>query len=406
MVSDVSTPAGPRAVTAVAPAKINLHLAVGDVRADGFHELVTVYRAVDLWEQVTVAFEVPGRGEGGTAGARGVGGGARGATVVARDDGPGGCDDDDIAVTVAGPGADQVPTDRTNLAARAVALLREEAGSDARIAIRIRKGVPVAGGMAGGSADAAAALVATDRLLGLGLGRAELEQRAARLGSDVPFCIRGGTALGTGRGEELATLLHARAEQHIVVALADGGLSTPEVFAELDRLRTERGEAGQAGGRREDAGQSGGRALPRAGRTDQLVQALAGDDPAAIAALLINDLEPAALSLAPGLRRTLRAGLEAGALHGMVSGSGPTCLFFCSDREHAIGVAAGISESGVCREVRITHGPVGGARIIDGPGPGPDPVPGPAADTRPVAGVGSTAGPGATADVVDHPTGK
>ena len=330
MLRDVSTPTGPRAVTAVAPAKINLHLAVGDVREDGFHELVTVYRAVDLWEEVTVAIEAAG-----------------------PDDGIAGSDDD-VAITVSGPGADQVPTDRTNLAARAVDLLREEAGSDARIAIRIRKGVPVAGGMAGGSADAAAALVATDRLLGLGLHRAELEERGARLGSDVPFCIRGGTALGTGRGEELATLLHARGEQHVVVALAAGGLSTPAVFGELDRLRAERGTAEQGDGRR---------ALPRAGGTEQLVQALAGNDPAAVAALLVNDMEPAALSLMPALRRTLRAGQEAGALGGMVSGSGPTCLFFCADREHAIAVAAEISESGVAREVRITSGPVGGARI-------------------------------------------
>lgn len=310
MPRDASTPAGVRAVAAVAPAKINLHLGVGDLRADGFHDLLTVYRAVDLWEEVTVSF-------------------------ADRDE-----------VTVSGPGAPHVPTDRSNLAARAVDLLREEAGSDARIAIRMVKGVPVAGGMAGGSADAAAALLATDRLLGLGLGRAALEERAARLGSDVPFCLRGGTALGTGRGETLATLLRARTEQHLVVALADGGLSTPVVFAELDRLRAERTD------------------LPRAGGTESLVEALAGDDPLMVADLLTNDLQPAALSLMPALRRTLRAGEEAGALHGMVSGSGPTCLFFCSDREHAISVAAEVSAHGVAREVRITRGPVGGARLL------------------------------------------
>ena len=311
-------PGGARAVTAVAPAKINLHLGVGDLRADGFHDLLTVYRAVDLWEEVTVA-------------------------VV-----DGGSDDDD-EITVTGPGALQVPTDRTNLAARAVDLLRAEAKSDARSAIRIHKGVPVAGGMAGGSADAAAALLATDRLLGLGLGRVALEERAARLGSDVPFCLRGGTAMGTGRGEKLVTLLHARAEQHIVVALAGGGLSTPAVFAELDRLRGERTD------------------LPSAGSTDPLVSALAWDHPEAVADLLINDMEPATLSLMPGLRRTLRAGEEAGALYGMVSGSGPTCLFFCHDRDHAIGVAAELSEAGVAREVRITRGPVAGAHILDSP---------------------------------------
>lgn len=336
MPRDASTPAGARAVTAVAPAKINLHLGVGDVRGDGYHDLLTVYRAVDLWERVTVSLDDA---------------------------------DHDSEVVVTGPGAPQVPTDRTNLAARAVDLLREEAGSDARIAIRIHKGVPVAGGMAGGSADAAAALVATDRLLGLGLGRAALEERAARLGSDVPFCIRGGTALGTGRGEKLATLLHARAEQHIVVALADGGLSTPTVFAELDRLRAERdrlrAERDPADPGRDPADPE--RGLPRAGGVDPLVAALAGDDPAAVAGLLANDMEAAALSLMPALRRTLRVGLEAGALHGMVSGSGPTCLFFCTDRDHAIAVAAEISEHGVAREVRVTRGPVGGAYIVDDP---------------------------------------
>lgn len=329
MPRDASTPAGARAVTAVAPAKINLHLGVGDVRGDGYHDLLTVYRAVDLWERVTVSLDDA---------------------------------DDDSEVVVTGPGAPQVPTDRTNLAARAVDLLREEAGSDARIAIRIHKGVPVAGGMAGGSADAAAALVATDRLLGLGLGRAALEERAARLGSDVPFCIRGGTALGTGRGEKLATLLHARAEQHIVVALADGGLSTPTVFAEFDRLRAERDPADPGRGPADPE-----RALPRAGGVDPLVAALAGDDPAAVAGLLANDMEAAALSLMPALRRPLRVGREAGALHGMVSGSGPTCLFFCTDRDHAIAVAAEISEHGVAREVRVTRGPVGGAHIVDDP---------------------------------------
>ncbi|MFS4487798.1 4-(cytidine 5'-diphospho)-2-C-methyl-D-erythritol kinase [Dietzia kunjamensis] len=336
MPRDASTPAGARAVTAVAPAKINLHLGVGDVRGDGYHDLLTVYRAVDLWERVTVSLDDA---------------------------------DDDSEVVVTGPGAPQVPTDRANLAARAVDLLREEAGSDARIAIRIHKGVPVAGGMAGGSADAAAALVATDRLLGLGLGRAALEERAARLGSDVPFCIRGGTALGTGRGEKLATLLHARAEQHIVVALADGGLSTPTVFAELDRLRAERdrlrAELDRLRAERDPA--DPGRGLPRAGGVDPLVAALAGDDPAAVAGLLANDMEAAALSLMPALRRTLRVGREAGALHGMVSGSGPTCLFFCTDRDHAIAVAAEISEHGVAREVRVTRGPVGGAHIVDDP---------------------------------------
>lgn len=306
-----SIPAG-SPVTAVAPAKINLHLAVGDVRADGYHDLVTVYQSLDMWEEVTVS--------------------------------PAEVDE----VIVSGPSAEQVPTDRTNLAARAVDLLRDEAGVDLPLAIHIVKGVPVAGGMAGGSADAAAALVATDRLLGMGLSRGALEERAARLGSDIPFCVRGGTALGTGRGEDLATLLHASTRRYVVVATARGGLSTPAVYAELDRLRA-------------------GREMPRVGEVEALVRALGVGDPATVAATMGNDLEAAALSLMPALRKTLRAGTEAGALHGMVSGSGPTCLFFCTDHRSALAVATEISEVGVAREVRIAHGPVGGARVIETP---------------------------------------
>lgn len=340
MPRDATDPAGARAVTAVAPAKINLHLAVGDAREDGFHELVTVYRAVDMWEEVTVSFVDDDDDAAADTSASASGDDAAAALASASGD---------VVVTVSGPGADQVPTDRTNLAARAVDLLREEAGVDAKLAVAIRKGVPVAGGMAGGSADAAAALVATDRLLGLRLSRAELEERAARLGSDVPFCVRGGTALGTGRGEELATLLHARTGQHVVVALANGGLATPAVFAELDRRRADRPD------------------LPRAGSPDPLIRELAGGDPARIAEHLGNDLELPALALMPALRRTLRAGSEAGALHAMVSGSGPTCLFFCADADDALTVATEVSSLGVAREVRVTAGPVAGAHVVDVP---------------------------------------
>lgn len=381
MPRDVFLPAGARAVTAVAPAKINLHLGVGDLRPDGYHDLLTVYRAVDMWEEVTVEF-ADGVADGGTVPRADDGGSGSGFSA------PG--DDDEISVS--GPGAPQVPTDRTNLAARAVDLLRREAGSDARVAIRIRKGVPVAGGMAGGSADAAAALVAADRLFGLGLGRAGLEERAAQLGSDVPFCVRGGTALGTGRGEELVTLLHARAEQHIVVAMAAVGLSTPEVFVEIDRLRVAR--------------RNEGREVPRAGAVEPLVQALASGDPAAVADLLANDLEPAALSLLPALRKTLRIGEEAGALHGMVSGSGPTCLFFCGDRDHAIAVAAEISEAGVAREVRITRGPVGGAHVLDDPDLDPGPGSRPRSGDHPGPRSRSGDQPGSRPHSGDHPTGK
>lgn len=304
----------PRGVTALAPAKINLHLGVGDARADGFHELVTVYQALDLWERVTVAPAPDGAGD---------------------------------SVTVEGPSAAEVPTDRSNLAARAVDLLREEAGDPRPLAVHIVKGIPVAGGMAGGSADCAAALVAANRLLGLGLGRDELERRAALLGSDIPFCVRGGTVLGTGRGEELATLLHPGPELHWVVATADGSLSTPAVYAELDRQR--------ASSER-----------PRLGSTDALLAALTGGSPHAVAAALGNDLQSAAVALRPALRRTLRAGRESGALAGLVSGSGPTCVFLCESADAAVGVATELSGHGVAREVRVARGPVRGAHLVEG----------------------------------------
>ena len=246
------------------------------------------------------------------------------------------------------PGAEDVPTDSSNLAVRAVELLRREVGVHRPVAVHITKGIPVAGGMAGGSADAAAALVAADRLLGLGLHREELEARAAELGSDIPFCLRGGTVLGTGRGEALTTLLHPGPELHWVVATARGGLSTPQVYAELDRQR-----AMAAGPQPADE--------PRA---DALVDALASAEVRAVAQALGNDMQAAAIALMPGLRRTLHAGREAGALAAMVSGSGPTCVLLCDGAEHAVAVATELSGRGVAREVRVTRGPVRGAHLL------------------------------------------
>ena len=304
----------PAGVTALAPAKVNLYLGVGETRPDGYHGLVTVYQALDLWERVTVSFT----------------------------------DGDGDVVSVDGPGAEDVPTDSSNLAVRAVELLRREVGVHRPVAVHITKGIPVAGGMAGGSADAAAALVAADRLLGLGLHREELEARAAELGSDIPFCLRGGTVLGTGRGEALTTLLHPGPELHWVVATARGGLSTPQVYAELDRQR-----AMAAGPQPADE--------PRA---DALVDALASAEVRAVAQALGNDMQAAAIALMPGLRRTLHAGREAGALAAMVSGSGPTCVLLCDGAEHAVAVATELSGRGVAREVRVTRGPVRGAHLL------------------------------------------
>jgi 4-diphosphocytidyl-2-C-methyl-D-erythritol kinase len=303
-------------VTVRVPGKVNLYLAVGDRRDDGYHELTTVFHAVSLLDEITVR----------TA--------------------------DVLSVELAGEGVESLPTDDRNLAWRAAELMADHVGRAPDVAISIEKSIPVAGGMAGGSADAAAVLVAMNTLWELGVPRRDLHGLAAQLGSDVPFALHGGTALGTGRGEELATVL-ARSTFHWALAFADGGLSTPAVFSEIDRLRA------TAGAGRDQP--------PRLDDPEPVLAALASGDPAELAPLLGNDLQPAALSLAPGLRRTLRAGTEAGALAGIVSGSGPTCAFLCASAASAIDVGAQLAGAGVCRTVRVASGPVHGARVVPAP---------------------------------------
>jgi 4-diphosphocytidyl-2-C-methyl-D-erythritol kinase len=295
-------------VTVRVPGKVNLFLGVGDRRPDGYHELTTVFHAVSLSDEVTVR----------TA--------------------------DVLSLRVIGEGAHEVPVDERNLAWKAAELMAEHVGRAPDVDITIEKSIPVAGGMAGGSADAAAVLVAINSLWELGVPRRDLHVMAAKLGSDVPFALHGGTALGTGRGEDLATVL-ARNIFHWVLAFGTGGLSTAAVYAEIDRLR----EAG---------------APPRLDDPEPLLAALSAGDPHTLAPLLGNDLQPAALSLAPGLRRTLRAGGEAGALAGLVSGSGPTCAFLCSSAQSAVDVSAELAGAGVCRTVRVASGPVHGARVV------------------------------------------
>lgn len=300
----------PSPVIVRAPSKVNLHLGVGDLRDDGYHDLTTVFQALSLSDDLTIAPAAAMR------------------------------------VKVTGEGADEVPTDRTNLVWQAAVRLADQSGRAPLVEIGITKGIPVAGGMAGGSADCAAALVGLNDLWELGLSRAELSDIAAELGSDVPFSLHGGTALGRGRGEKLLPVL-SRNTFHWVLALAKEGLSTPAVFRELDRLR----EAGDP---------------PRLGSPEDLLQALASGDATQLAPLLGNDLQAAALSLKPDLRRTLRAGVGSGALAGIVSGSGPTCAFLCESEEAAVAVAAELAGAGVARSVRTAHGPVPGARRIVG----------------------------------------
>jgi len=293
------------------PGKVNLHLAVGDRRGDGYHELTTVFHAVSLFDEVTV----------------------RNADV--------------LSLELVGEGADQLPTDERNLAWQAAERMAEHVGRAPDVSIMIDKSIPVAGGMAGGSADAAAVLVAMNSLWELALPRRDLRLLAAQLGSDVPFALHGGTALGTGRGEELATVL-SRNTFHWVLAFAENGLSSSAVFAELDRLR--------------DIGEP-----PRLDEPGPVLAALAAGDPEQLAPLLGNEMQAAAVSLDPALRRALRAGVEAGALAGIVSGSGPTCAFLCASATSAIDVCTQLSGAGVCRTVRVVAGPVPGARVVPSP---------------------------------------
>ena len=298
-------------VTVRVPAKVNVQLAVGAARPDGFHDLANVFLAVGLYDEVTVT---PA---------------------------------DELRVTCAGPDADQVPLDRTNLAARAAVALAERYGREPAVHIHIAKDIPVAGGMAGGSADGAGALVACDALWGTGASRAELLDICAELGSDVPFSLVGGAALGIGRGEKL-TVLETGGTFHWVFAMAGRGLSTPAVFREFDRL----GE---------------GTDIPEPVASRPLLDALAKGDPDALAAAVSNDLQPAALSLFPELADTLAAGRTAGALAALVSGSGPTTAFLVRDPVSAAKVAEALTASGTCRTVRTATGPAAGATVIARP---------------------------------------
>ncbi|MEV7196843.1 4-(cytidine 5'-diphospho)-2-C-methyl-D-erythritol kinase [Streptomyces sp. NPDC093510] len=293
-------------VTVRVPAKVNVQLAVGAARADGFHDLANVFLAVGLYDEVTV-------------------------TAADR-----------LRITCDGVGAGQVPLDRTNLAARAAELLAGRYGIAPDVHIHIDKDIPVAGGMAGGSADGAGALVACDALWGTGAGRGELLELCAELGSDVPFSLVGGAALGTGRGEKLEPL-DVGGGFWWVFAVADGGLSTPAVYREFDRLTP---------------------VAPAPGASPALLAALRDGDVRALAGAVSNDLQPAALSLFPSLRDTLATGTEAGALAALVSGSGPTTAFLAADAESARRVADALLASGTCRAARVAQSPAPGAMVL------------------------------------------
>jgi 4-diphosphocytidyl-2-C-methyl-D-erythritol kinase len=308
-------PTLPGAVTVRVPAKVNLELRVGPRRPDGYHSLATVYQAVSLHDEVSVARW------------------------------------DDWQVIPAGTYASLIPTDGDNLAVRAARLVAERWSVDEALSIRIDKDIPVAGGMAGGSADAAATLVACDQLWGLGLDRDDLAELAGLLGSDVPFPLTGGNAMGSGRGEQLAPVL-ARGTFHWVFAISDTGLSTPEVYAECDRLRERDGVD-----------------VPEPRVSPGLMAALRSGDPTALGAALHNDLEPAAFSLRPQLRELRDAGVEFGALGGIVSRSGPTVAFLTESHEAALDLSVSLAASDLCRDLRRAKGPVHGAHVVATPRP-------------------------------------
>lgn len=307
------------------PAKVNLALGVGQLQENGYHAITTVFQAISLYDDITatpaddisVTVVGEGRGFGDVIGAGVLGGPSREVPE------------------------DWVPVDESNLAVRAARLLAQRTGVPFGVALHLAKGIPVAGGMAGGSADAAAALVACDVLWDTGLDRRDLTELARELGSDVPFALTGGTALGVGRGDVLTPVL-ARGTYHWVLALAARGLSTPSVYAEYDRI----GKVGPSS-------------------PEGVIAALRAGDAVALGASLVNDLQPAALALRPDLRRVLDAGRELGAVGSVVSGSGPTVALLARDSAAATGIAAALSGLGVCRGVRRAHGPVPGARILE-----------------------------------------
>ena len=294
------------------PAKVNLQLSVGPLQSDGFHDVTTVFQALALYDDITVKFAEPGTG---------------------------------ITLSLSGSTTKGVPVDSSNLAYRAAQLMIDRHDLDSDLEIHIKKEIPVAGGMAGGSADAAGVIVAIDALCELGLSRDSMEQIASELGSDVPFSITGGISIGRGRGDQITPVL-ARGSYQWVLAMSSQGLSTQSVYEECDRLRT-------------------GLDIARPQVNDAMLQALRAGDAKALGQSLTNDLQAAACSLRPALRLVLDVGHEYGALGSIVSGSGPTVAFLVEDEEKALDLTVALSASGVVAGVARASGPTHGARVVE-----------------------------------------
>ncbi|MFY7812893.1 MAG: 4-(cytidine 5'-diphospho)-2-C-methyl-D-erythritol kinase [Candidatus Nanopelagicaceae bacterium] len=290
------------------PGKINLQLSVGPLQKDGYHELATVFQSVSLFDELTL-------------------------TPI-----------DSGVITIDCGGKAGVPEGKENLAYRAAELMIDRFDIESGVAIKIKKEIPIAGGMAGGSANAGAAIVGIDSLFSLGLSRNEMEKLGAELGADVPFTISGGTAIGTGRGDRITPVL-SRGTYYWVLALSTSGLSTPAVYSECDRLRE-------------------GMDIAAPHVSDELLQSLTHGDAKSLGKKLVNDLQPAACSLKPALRLILDVGIDYGALGGIVSGSGPTVAFLAENEEHALDLVVALTSSGVVGNVVRAQGPVPGARIV------------------------------------------
>jgi len=301
-----------RGVTARVPAKVNLQLSVGPLGSDGFHEVTTVFQAISLFDDVTVA--TADKGEG-------------------------------IKISITGQTSGGVPADNSNLAVKAAQLMIKNYDLPEDLVIKLKKEIPVAGGMAGGSADAAGVIVGLDSLFELGLSRDVMESVGSKIGSDVPFSICGGVAIGTGRGDQITPAL-AKGSYNWVLALSGQGLATPSVYQECDRLRE-------------------GLSIAPPVVSEPLMQALRAGDAKALGKALTNELQPAACSLRPALRLVLDVGVDYGALGGIVSGSGPTVAFLVSDDDHAMDLTVALSSSGVVSSVVRASGPTNGARIIE-----------------------------------------
>ena len=297
-----------KSVTVRVPGKVNIYLGVGPREFSGFHELATIFQSVGIYDEVTVSAA------------------------------------DSLTVVGLGAFADQIPTDSSNLAWKAAQLVARACGLDPNILIQIDKSIPIAAGMAGGSADAAATLVACDAFWNAGIGREQLDEMAATLGSDVPFMLHGGCALGVGRGDILSPVM-TRGTWHWVFATFDEGLSTAQIYAKTDEMRGL------------DFSE-----LPEV--PAELLGALTRGDAQALGRALHNDLAAAAIKMRPVLGRVLEYGIDSGALGAVISGSGPTCAFLVHDESSAIDLVVQLRASGLVDEVLRTHGPVHGARVI------------------------------------------